>query len=950
MLRPNKARYLSTLFREISLELSRRLADNARPHMEEVQQAWAKQELARVNAQLQAVLDASRQVAIVATDAAGEITLWNRGAERIFGLAAEEAIGRAFAGVLRGPQFAERQARMAAEFGRPVADVEVPTLRARVADGDEQEWTLYRPDGERRFIDLVTSPIRDPAGAITGFTAIARDVTDSKAGEVATRESAARLQGALHGSMDAITMLVVLRDEAGNIDDFMLTDVNPRAEAMIGRPASELIGARLTELFPTQRTPFFVDQMAAVIRTGQPYEDDVEVDAIPGVSWMRMQITALDDGVVIISRDISQRKRDEQQLRLSEARLNMALEAAQDGLWDWNVTSGEVYMSPRWLAHMGYDPLRPMVPAEEINALTHPDDLPGVRRGASAHLRGETALYEREFRVKDAAGGWSWVLLRGQVVERDAKGRALRMLGTVSDFTARKRQEAELRRAKEEAERANRAKSEFLANVSHEIRTPMNGILGMVELALDDSLAPQQRDRLRLVHDSARSLLAIINDLLDLSKIEAGKVTIDPSRFALRDEVTLTIRSLAVRAKDKKLRVSLAIDPAVPAYVIGDPDRLRQVLVNLVGNAVKFTEMGGIAIRVQRAPGTEMRIVFEIADTGIGIASDRLEAIFAPFEQADLSTTRRFGGTGLGLTISSRLVRLMGGAIKVTSQVGVGSTFAFDALFEAAEDMTPVQRPEPPPMRPARLVGERSLQILLAEDNAINQRVALEILQRAGHQVTIVGDGQAAVQAVEGQPYDLVLMDVQMPVMDGWQATEAIRRSTNPRARTTRIVAMTARATAEDRAACLAHGMDGFLTKPLQIADLLRVFEGEVVQPVAEQSRAEGSVIDDWGGVMHRVGNSPDLLRKLVGMVREETPVLVGELRTGLASGEGLRRAAHRVAGTVGIFNAGNALALARHIETHAQERGPELAEQVEQLIRELEALERELVARSAAM
>jgi PAS domain S-box-containing protein len=917
--------------------------------MEEVQQAWAKQELARVNAQLQAVLDASQQVAIVATDAAGEITLWNRGAERIFGRSVEEAIGRPFSGVIRGPQFAERQARLQAELGRPIDDAEVATLRARMLDHDEQEWTLYRPDGERRTVDLVTSPMRDPAGTITGYTAIARDVTDSKAGEVATRESAARLQGALHGSMDAITMLVAIRGEDGEVIDFMITDTNPRADVMLGRPTSELVGMRLTEIYPAPRTVEFIRHMANVIRTGQPYEDDVEVEAIPGMSWLRMQITAVDDGIVIISRDISQRKRDEQQLRLSESRLNMALEAAQDGLWDWNLAAGEVYLSPRWLTQLGYDSRRTVVTAEEVNALTHPDDLPGVKRGAAAHLRGETTVYEREFRVKDASGGWSWVLLRGRVVERDAKGRALRMLGTVSDFTARKRQEAELRRAKEDAERANRAKSEFLANVSHEIRTPMNGILGMVELALDDSLAPQQRDRLRLVQDSARSLLAIINDLLDLSKIEAGKVTINPSRFALRDEVILTSRSLAMRAREKGLRLTCSIDPAVPTHVIGDPDRLRQVLVNLVGNAVKFTELGGIAIRVQRAPGSELRVLFEIADTGIGIASDRLEAIFAPFEQADLSTTRRFGGTGLGLTISSRLVRLMGGAIKVTSQVGVGSTFTFDALFEASEDTTPLRKPTPP-VRPARLVGERALQILLAEDNAINQRVAQEILQRAGHHVTIVADGRAAVEAVTARPYDLVLMDVQMPIMDGWQATEAIRRSPDPRARATRIVAMTARATAEDRAACLAHGMDGFLTKPLQIADLLRVFEGEVVQPAAEQSRSEGSVIDDWGGVMHRVGNSPELLRKLVAMVKEETPVLVGELRTGLASGEGLRRAAHRVAGTVGIFNAGHALALARHIESHAAERGPDLPDQVESLIGELEALERELVARSESM
>jgi PAS domain S-box-containing protein len=229
LLRPNKAGYLSTLFCEISLELSRRLADNARPHMEEVQQAWAKQELARVNAQLQAVLDASQQVAIVATDAAGEITLWNRGAERIFGRSAEEAIGRPFDGVIRGPQFAERQARLRRSSGGRSTDAEVPTLRARVL-GSRRAGVDAVPRGRRaQDVDLVTSPMRDPEGTITGYTAIARDVTDSKAGEVATRESAARLQGALHGSMDAITMLVALRDEDGEVIDFMITDVATRA-------------------------------------------------------------------------------------------------------------------------------------------------------------------------------------------------------------------------------------------------------------------------------------------------------------------------------------------------------------------------------------------------------------------------------------------------------------------------------------------------------------------------------------------------------------------------------------------------------------------------------------------------------------------------------------------------------------------------------------------------
>ena len=918
---------------------------------------WAQQELARVNAQLQAVLDASHQVAIIATDPDGEITLWNRGAEQMFGVGADAVLGRLCTPLVRGdPEFAARRARLSAQFGRPIDGFEVIALRARLYDHDEQEWTLYHSDGERVTVNLVASPMRGSDGEITGFVAIARDITDSKAAQVALGESAARVQGALHGSMDAIVMLVAIRDDAGVLVDLMFTDVNPRAEQMIGKPSAMLVGGRMSEFYSSAGLLTFLARCEQVIKTGQPLEEEFALRGgfVPVVEWMRMQVVALGDGVVVTSRDISQRKRDEEKLRLSEARLNMALEATQDALWDWNFVTGEIYVSPRWLARLGLDPQRPLLRQEDMDGRTHPDDVAGVREGVLEHLAGRTPVYEREYRIRDAAGEWSWVLARGQVVERDAKGRVKRMLGTASDVTARKHQEAELLRAKEAAERANRAKSEFLANVSHEIRTPMNGILGMVELALDDDLAQEQRDRLRLVHDSARSLLAIINDLLDLAKIEAGKFVLDPTRFALREEVELTLRSLALRAQERGLTLSCTIAPEVPAHVVGDPDRLRQVLVNLVGNAIKFTEQGRVAVRVRAAPGPTPRVVFEIEDTGIGIPPERLSAIFVPFEQADPSTTRRFGGTGLGLTIASRLVGLMGGEIGVASEFGVGSTFTFDVVFAPVSADAPVRRAAPPPLS-ARAAGGRRLEILLAEDNPINQRVAVEILKRMGHGVTLVGDGQAAVEAVERGSYDLVLMDVQMPVMDGWQATAAIRRSPHAHARRTRVVALTARATEEDRKRCLAHGMDGFLTKPLQVAELLALCqEGKAPERALPASApvpgGERHAIDDWPGVLQRVGGSPVLLARLVGMYRDELPAVLAELRATAITGDGLRRAAHRIAGTVGIFNAGQALALAREVEERAPQRAPELGARVEALCAELTRLERELVTRSQAL
>ncbi|HEY0137267.1 MAG TPA: ATP-binding protein, partial [Nannocystis sp.] len=432
-----------------------------------------------------------------------------------------------------------------------------------------------------------------------------------------------------------------------------------------------------------------------------------------------------------------------------------------------------------------------------------------------------------------------------------------------------------------------------------------------------------------------------------------------------------TLRSLALRAQERGLALDCTIAPEVPAYVVGDPDRLRQVLVNLVGNAIKFTEKGRVTVRVRAAPGPGPRVVFEIEDTGIGIPPERLRAIFVPFEQADPSTTRRFGGTGLGLTIASRLVGLMGGEIGVASEVGVGSTFTFDVLFSPVSSETPTRRAAPPPLS-TRAAGKRRLEILLAEDNPINQRVAVEILKRMGHTVTVVNDGRAAVEAVENGRFDLVLMDVQMPIMDGWQATATIRRSPHAHARHTRVVALTARATDEDRKRCMAHGMDGFLTKPLQVAELLHLCEEgkapeRAAAPVTARSptpstsspsstsstsstpSGERQSIDDWPGVLQRVGGSPAMLARLVGMYRDELPAVLAELRATLISGEGLRRAAHRIAGTVGIFNARHALALAREVEERAPQRAPDLGARVEALCAELTRLDRELFTRSQA-
>jgi PAS domain S-box-containing protein len=354
---------------------------------------WAQQELARVNAQLQAVLDASHQVAIIATDPGGEITLWNRGAEQMFGVRAEVVMGRPCTPLVSGnPAFAARRARLSAEFGRPIDGFEVIALRARLYDHDEQEWTLYRGSGERLTVNVVASPMRGGDGEITGYVALARDITDSKAAQVAMQESAVRVQGALHGSMDAIVMLVAIRDDAGVLIDLMFTDLNPRAEQMLGKSAALLVGGRMSEFYNAPGLLAFLARCEQVIKTGQPLEEEFPLRGglVPAVEWMRIQVVVLGDGVVVTSRDISQRKRDEEQLRLSEARLNMALEATQDALWDWNFVTDEVYVSPRWLARLGLDPRRPLLPQRRSTRAPTRRTSPGVREAVLDHIAGRT--------------------------------------------------------------------------------------------------------------------------------------------------------------------------------------------------------------------------------------------------------------------------------------------------------------------------------------------------------------------------------------------------------------------------------------------------------------------------------------------------------------------------------------------------------------------------------
>jgi PAS domain S-box-containing protein len=605
-------------------------------------------------------------------------------------------------------------------------------------------------------------------------------------------------------------------------------------------------------------------------------------------------ITILGSIVFLAWRNARQRQQTIDALRTRDARFRQLADAMPQIVWISDAQGSATYLNQQWRDYTGLD----AAGSAEVQQVIHPDDLPSIYSRFAAACS-DRSIFQTEYRLRRAGGtDYRWFLARATPV-CDAQGGLVGWYGTSTDIDDQKQVECkiarineeleqrvlertrelaaanaglrqemeeraqierELHKAKEAAEAANRAKGEFLANMSHEIRTPMNGILGMTYLLLDTDLSPQQREYLQMVEESGEALLAIINDILDFSKIEAGKLDMASAPFQLRACLEHTLRLLALRAASKGLALPLRVAADVPDLMIGDQGRLRQVLLNLVGNAIKFTERGEVAVEVHvegtgnREPGTgeggsanaaalqASRTVagdasampcclhVRVRDTGIGIPADKLAAIFAPFVQADSSTTRNYGGTGLGLAICTRLAALMGGRIWVESEPGQGSIFHFTAYLRTA---APIALALPCSDDRARRETseetsgsvERPLRILLAEDNSINQRLGLAILEKRGHTVVVVGSGREALTALEHEGFDVLLMDVQMPEMDGFEATASVRRREDLTGGRLPIIALTAHAMKGDRERCLAAGMDGYVTKPLQPRELFHTID-----------------------------------------------------------------------------------------------------------------------------
>jgi two-component system sensor histidine kinase/response regulator len=780
-------------------------------------------------------------------------------------------------------------------------------------------------------------------------------------------------------------------------------------------------------------------------------------------------------------RDITLRKDRERQMKLQAT----ALDAAANGIVITNAAGEIEWVNPAFTRLTSYQP----------------QEVVGRHTRILKSGKQESSFYRELWNTIRSGKVWQGELINrrkdGSIYSqemtitplRDAQGTISHYIAINQDITERKEWESELRLAKEAAEAASRAKSEFLANMSHEIRTPMNGIIGMTELALDTTLTSEQRDYLTMVKTSADSLLTLINDVLDFSKIEAGKFSLDSTEFNLQDVLTSTLRLLSIRASDKGLEIAWTAKPGVPERVIGDEGRVRQVIVNLVGNAIKFTSAGEVVVSVEVQSASERDVVmhFAVQDTGIGIAPEKQKVIFEAFMQADNSMTRKYGGTGLGLTISSRLVQMMGGNIWIESAPGQGSTFHFTArlglpqdaaeipqqqavvtlhglpvlviddnstnrkILEAmlkqwsmlpdlassgAEGLSALERAaaagEPYPLvlldaqmpemdgfalasqvrqnprlagatimmltsagqrgeaarcrelgiavyliKPIRkselleamlaalgkspaanssatlitrhtlLADRRKLQILLAEDNFVNQRLAVRLLERRGHNVTVAADGGEALALLKHSKFDLVLMDVQMPVMDGFEATAAIRLQEASSGSRLPIIAMTAHAVQGDHERCLAAGMDAYIAKPIDGDELTQMVErigssGLIRNAIA---RPAGAIFDREEALSRLLGDQ-ELLAELAGVFLKDYMNQLADIRQALREADLLKleHAAHSLKGAVANFGAQRSFSIAFELEKAARNNDFSSCPQLSgELAAELEILRPEL-------
>ena len=979
--------------------------------------------------------------------------------------------------------------------------------RLRSGQPSQVEYRVVWPDGSVRWLRESVRVARRPDGQTLQLDGILTDFSERKQADARLQEE--RLL--LRTLMEALPETIYFKDAQGAY----LVDNAAHRDLLGAASEDEVRGKTVFDFFPPELAERYDADDAATLAGGLPVQNLVEAIPLRTGESRLFEFTkvplrdASGDlfGLVCIGRDVSEQREAERALAHERNLLRTVMDNLPDHIFVKDLDSRFVVANAATLDTLG------VKSPDDVVGKTDFDFLPRERAEqffANERLILETGepMIDREELLIDAGGTARW-LATTKVPLRDEAGEVVGLVGISHDISERRTMESELRRAVGAAEAASKAKGEFLARMSHEIRTPMGGIIGMTELALDSDLTRDQRESLQMVLASGEALLTVINDILDFSKIEAGKLQLETAAFSFRDSLADGVRSLGLRAQQKGLELACHVAPDVPDLLIGDLGRLRQVIVNLLGNAIKFTDSGEIVVHVERvAPEADdpaPLLHFEVQDTGIGISLEKHDAIFEPFEQADGSNSRKYQGTGLGLAISSQLVQLMGGRMWLDSEPGGGSRFHFTARFEVVTGQENSHGPvEPPEVHDLRVLvvddnathriilremlcnwrmcptvvgstpealaelrsqatagtpyplllldavmpdpdgfalaeclraepglagaviimltptaraasGERCrvlgikgivlkpikqselldtilgiissheatkpagvdllaqppsavpslppLRLLLAEDAIVNQRLAVRVLEKAGHCVRVANNGVEALEALARESFDLVLMDVQMPELGGFETTQLIRQSEETSGLHLPIIALTAHAMKGDREKCLQAGMDGYVTKPIRARDLFLAME-QALQMFAPalltgQPRSESvpsipatkesdpmSEEFDLKEALGRCGGDADLLRELIDMFLAEIPGWMNTLEQGIQKGNAdvVHRSAHTIKGAVGTFSSTKGWNAALHVEKIGKEArlaevGPALDHMKVTITRLIEAL-----------
>lgn len=782
--------------------------------------------------------------------------------ERLTGFRPDELRERPF-GALLTPQsqqiFQEAHARRIREESAGAL-----SMRAR-----SQELEHVRKDGGLVWVECVISPLRNEQGKLKGYMGVSRDIAKRRQAEEALRLSEERFRAIADYTYDW---------ESWFGADGRLMWVNPAVKRVTGYAQEECMS------MPDYPLPMVHSEDREIVASYLRYAmeggtgNDREFALVRrggdiihvAMSWQPIfDSSGAFQGVRASIRDVTERKRAEKALRESETKFRMLHEQASEGIVLMDADARILDANPRALELLEYG-------AEDIRKiryqdLIHPEEIEVAPIRLPSVLAGETVRIERQLRKKS-----------GDYIPFDVSAR---LIGDnvvqlmLRDMTERKRIEEELRHSRDIAEEANRAKGDFVARVSHEIRNPLSGILGMTDLVMKTSLADDQREYLGMIRDAAGSLLTIINDLLDFSKIEAGKLDLRPVDFDIHETLSRIMKGFSVRAESKGIELKMRIAANVPALINGDPLRLTQVVRNFLDNAMKFTDAGGVSLDVKRIerPGEAVKLLFQIRDTGSGIAGEDLPKLFQSFSQVGHSYKKRRQGTGLGLSISKQLVEMMNGTVWVESKVGKGTTFYFTAGFRPS-DRTALPVSGEKSEEAARVFSvSRKLKILLAEDNVVNRTFLSHFIHDAGHEVVTVVNGLEVLEKLEQERFDVVVMDVQMPEMDGVEATKRIRRSHASRLDPdVPIIALTAYAMKEDKERFLAAGMNACVTKPVNMDELFKMIRkaagerasGEAQPAAPEESSPEAMESEevlDVSSLNARFKGKEALLETLVG-------------------------------------------------------------------------------------